>query len=125
VHAVYSGRFTPRTCFRPLRTLADEDAVTMMKDLAQSARVDELAPVSLHLLGSKLLKVGDSPGAEKLLRIARRRYPGDAWLNQTLAKCLAQRGREKEAIWYLMAARSLSPESSHLLALSLGSGTHR
>ena len=110
-----------RNRFRELyrSPLHDADALPMLRDLAESVRIDELPPVSLHLLGLKLRTAGDSAGAEKLLRKAQRRYPSDVWVNRTLAGCLSDLGRNDEAIWYYYAAHSLRPELSHLLAHAL------
>ena len=110
-----------RNRFRELyrSPLPDADALRMLRNLVVSAPIDELPPVSLHLLGLKLRTAGDSVGAEKLLRKAQRRYPSDVWLNRTLAGCLSDLGRNDEAIWYYYAAHSLRPELSHLLAHAL------
>jgi Flp pilus assembly protein TadD len=70
-------------------------------------------------LGAALLEAGDPTGAEAVLREAQRQYPGDVWLNHTLARCLERLGRREEAIRYYMAARSLRPETAHDLAHAL------
>ena len=110
-----------RNRFRELyrSPLSAVDALRMLRNLVESAPIDELPPVSLHLLGLKLRAAGDSAGAEKVLRKAQRRYPSDVWLNRTLAGCLSDLGRKDEAIWYYYAAHSLRPELSHLLAHAL------
>jgi eukaryotic-like serine/threonine-protein kinase len=99
-----------------LRTSQSQDRLTRLRDLARSARADELPAVSLHLLGATLLDLGDPAGAEAILREAQRWYPNDVWLNYTLARCLIRLGRREEAIRYYMAARSLRPETAHELA---------
>ena len=104
-----------------LTSLSDADAITVLRYLAESARPDELPPVSLHLLGAKLLALGDRAAAEKLLRKARRHHPGDYWLNQTLARCLDRAGRRKEAIWYYIAAQAIRPGMTHEIAHCLWS----
>ena len=55
--------------------------------------------------------MGDPTGAEAVLREGQRLYPGDVWLNLTLAQCLERLARREEAIRYYMAARSLRPET--------------
>ena len=99
--------------------LADAVAIAMLKGLAESPQAGELPPVSLHLLGSKLLEFGDRTAAENLLRKAQRRYPGDYWLNQSLARCLAEDGRNNEAIWYFIAAQAIRPGLTHEIAHTL------
>ncbi len=92
---------------------------TNLKDLGKSARFDQLPAVSLHLLGATLLDTGDATRAQAVLVEAHRRYPGDFWLNDTLARCLERLARREEAIRYYMAARALRPESAHTLAHAL------
>jgi serine/threonine-protein kinase len=90
-----------------------------IRALARSAEIDELPPASLNLLGSALLAAGDSTAAEKILRTAQRRFPGDVWLNHNLALCLEKLARREEAIRFYTAARSLRPETAHELAHAL------
>jgi serine/threonine-protein kinase len=90
-----------------------------LKDLAKTARAEELPAVSLHLLGANLSKLGELKGAEALLRAGQRLYPGDVWLNIALAQCLEGQSRRQEAIRYYMAARSVRPETAHVLAHAL------
>jgi len=54
-----------------------------------------------------------------VLREALRRYPGDVWLNYTLAQGQERQNRREEAIRYYMAARSLGPNTAHALAHAL------
>jgi tetratricopeptide (TPR) repeat protein len=74
---------------------------------------------SLELLGATLLDEGDPAEAELALYEAQRRYPGDVWLNLTLAMCLQRLARREEAIRYYTAARSLQPQTAHDLAHAL------
>jgi len=104
-----------------LQNSSSQERLTNLKDLAKSAPIDELPAVSLHLLGATLLDMGETTGAESVLRQGQRRYPSDLWLNYSLAQCLDRLGHHEEAIRYHMAARSLRPETSHLLAHSLQS----
>ena len=90
-----------------------------LRVVAATARIDELAPVNLALLGSALLDVGDSKTAENLLRQAQRHHPEDMWLNYDLALCLERLGRREEAIRYYTAARSIQPVTAHSLAHAL------
>ena len=106
-----------------LSPLADTVAIAMLKGLAESPQVGELPPVSLHLLGSKLLEFGDRTAAENLLRKRICRHPGDYWLNQSLANCLAEDGRNNEAIWYFIAAQAIRPGLTHEIgSYALGTG---
>ncbi|MFI5460714.1 MAG: tetratricopeptide repeat protein [Isosphaerales bacterium] len=102
-----------------LLTSSSAERLTSLKDLAKSARLEELPAVSLHVLGATLLNMGDSTGAGVVLREGQRLYPGDVWLNYTLAECLERLSRREEAIRYYMAARSLRPETAHALAHAL------
>jgi serine/threonine-protein kinase len=90
-----------------------------LRELARSAKFDELPPVSLHLLGSALRDAGDPKAAESVLRPAQRRHPGDVWLNHSLAQCLERLARREDAIRYYTAARSIRPEVAHELAHAL------
>jgi len=90
-----------------------------LRDLARSARVDELPAVSLDLLGSALREAGDPQRAEAVLRQAQRRRPDDVWLNYNLAECLEKLARPNEAIRYYTAARAIRPEVAHELAHAL------
>jgi Flp pilus assembly protein TadD len=102
-----------------LQNPQDPDRLRSLKDLARSARTEELPAVSLNLLGATLLDTGDPAGAEGVLREAQRLHPGDVWLNYDLARCLGRLGRREEAIRYYVAARSLRPETAHDLAHAL------
>ena len=90
-----------------------------LRALAGSAKVDELSPVSLNLLGAALFVAGDPKMAESVLRQSQCRYPGDLWLNYNLALCLERLERRDEAIRYYSAARSIRPETAHSLAHAL------
>src|SRR5262249_5691726 len=91
----------------------------VLRALAHSARIDELPPVSLNLLGAALLDAGDSKMAESVLRQAQHRHPSDVWLNYDLARCLERLARQDEAIRFYTAARSIRPETAHPLAHAL------
>src|SRR5262249_18982465 len=94
--------------------------LALLKEIAKSARPDELPAASLHLLGANLSSVrGDLQAGETVLREGQRRYPGDVWINLDLARCLERLGKRDEAIRYYIAARSLRPETAHELAHSL------
>ena len=66
-----------------------------------------------------MLDALDFQAAERVLRTAQRRYPGDVWLNYNLARCLEKLGRRGEAIRYYTSARSIQPETAHELAEAL------
>jgi serine/threonine-protein kinase len=102
-----------------LQTASSRERLADLKDLAKSAQVDELPAVSLDLLGANLRDAGDPTGAEAVLREAQRRHPGDVWISHDLAQCLERLARREEAIRYYFAARSLRPETAHLLAHAL------
>jgi len=102
-----------------LQSSASPERLSNMKNLAKSARMEESPAESLLLLGATLLDMGDPTGAGAVLREGQRLYPGDVWLNFTLAECLERLSRREEAIRYYMAARSLRPETAHALAHAL------
>ena len=88
-------------------------------ELARSTSHAELPPFTLALLGAALLDAGDAAAAESVLRPAQRRFPGDLWLAQSLAKTLEKLSRRDEAIRYYMTARAVRPEAAHPLAHAL------
>jgi tetratricopeptide (TPR) repeat protein/thiol-disulfide isomerase/thioredoxin len=91
--------------------------------LAKTAKVHELGPISLQLLGTGLFNAGDSHGAETVLRRAQGRHPRDVWVNYELARVLVRLSRSDEAIRFYTVARAIRPETAHVLAHLLeGSG---
>jgi tetratricopeptide (TPR) repeat protein len=93
--------------------------MTSLRELAASAKIDELPEVSVSLLGETLIAMGDPASAEVVLRRGQRSYPGDVWLNYNLAECLQRLSRRDEAIRYYIAAKSLRPETAHSLGHAL------
>src|SRR5262249_37598022 len=57
-------------------------------ELAHTAKVSELPPASMELLGLALRTAGEVELAEDALRQAQRRHPDDVWLNYQLAETL-------------------------------------
>ena len=100
------------------RDARQTNATARLEALANEAMTEELAPVSLDLLGSALFDALNFQAAERVLHAAQRRYPGDVWLNYNLARCLEKLGRRREAIRYYMAAL-IGPETAHELAEAL------
>ncbi len=96
-----------------------DERLDRVKRLAADARVEELGPVSLDLLGLALRDAGDRPAAIKLLLDAQPRYPGDVLINFDLGYVLWDNDQSEKAIPYLTAARAFYPESGHQLAHSL------
>jgi serine/threonine-protein kinase len=90
-----------------------------LQALAKTARIDELGPVGLQLLGNGLKDAGDSELAETLLRSAQQHYPGDVWINYVLGTVLERLSRSEEAIRFYTAARAIRPETAHELAHAL------
>ncbi|HZW30391.1 MAG TPA: tetratricopeptide repeat protein, partial [Isosphaeraceae bacterium] len=89
------------------------------RELARTARYDELPPISLDHLGNALIWSGDRQAGSDLLRAAVRIHPRDVWLNYDLAVSLERLGKTREAIGFYMAARALRPETAHELAHAL------
>jgi serine/threonine-protein kinase len=108
-----------RDRLRAVQFIADAERLAILRDLAQSARSDDLPVESLHLLFGNLMDLNDVTGAEAVLHEALRQHPGDCWLNYLMAKCLERQARLEEAIRYYMAARSIRPEVAHDLAHAL------
>jgi eukaryotic-like serine/threonine-protein kinase len=102
-----------------LQSPAGQDRLTSLKELARSARIEELPAASVHLLGATLFNMGDFTTGSAVLREGQRLYPRDFWLNYGLARCLVRLARRGEAIRYYMAARSLRPEMAHRLGHTL------
>jgi tetratricopeptide (TPR) repeat protein len=102
-----------------LRAALDRGTAARLNELMaleKEAKVDELGPISLHLLGAGLLAAGDGALAESVMRRAQQRYPDDVWLNYSLARVLEKLGRHDEAIRFYTAARAIRPETAHELA---------
>ena len=109
-----------RTKLRSALDLPDKTArLTALQALAKEANLDELGPISLHLLGTGLSEAGDDTLAESVLRRAQHQHPRDVWLNYALAAVLSKRSRLEEAIRFYTAARAIIPESAHDLAHAL------
>jgi serine/threonine protein kinase/Flp pilus assembly protein TadD len=84
-----------------------------LEELTTGARVNELPPSTLALLGGALREVGASDQAVALLRQARQQHPDDFWINHELALALefSRPSRLEESIRYYTAAVSLRPDS--------------
>ncbi|HZU37563.1 MAG TPA: protein kinase [Gemmataceae bacterium] len=83
---------------------------TALERLAREAKVSELSPQILFVLGRLLLETGAD--AVPLLTAAQRRFPSCFWLNSQLAFALHQAKRYDEAIGYYRAALALRPATS-------------
>jgi tetratricopeptide (TPR) repeat protein len=106
-----------RIALRNALDQADKAArLTALQKMEKSAKIEELGPISLHLLGIGLAHAGDGALAESVLRRAQQRYPDDVGLSYILASVLENRGRSDEAVRYYMAARAVRPETAHALA---------
>ena len=106
-------------CADLFQSSANPERLTMINELGKTARIEELPPASLTMLGANLLAGGNPALAEATLRAGQRQYPSDVLLNDLLAECLVRLRRHEEAIRYFMAARSLRPEAAHQLAHAL------
>jgi eukaryotic-like serine/threonine-protein kinase len=104
---------------KELRVALDLSDKAALQALAQTAKYDELGPISLQLLGTGLEDAGDLKGAESVLRRAQQRHPRDVWVNYELGKVLDKLKRPDEAIRFYTAARSVRPETAHELAHAL------
>ena len=86
--------------------------------LAESIDVRAHHPATLNALAHTLWAAEgkDSNVALKLLRNAQSVYPGDFWLNETLARTLSEKGDREGAIRFHTAAVAIRPNSfaSHI-----------
>jgi serine/threonine-protein kinase len=93
--------------------------------LAADPKLADLPSRSIQLLGVALVGEGEPRRAIEVLRAARRRFPGDFWINYNLAwyldRKVSPRQRE-EAIRYYTAAQAIRPDSAHQLAHALEDG---
>jgi Flp pilus assembly protein TadD len=104
------------------RVLDESDAparLAGLQALAKTAKFDELGPISLHLLGSELYNAGDRASALSVLRTAQQHHPRDLWVTYELGRVLENLSRRDEAICFYTAARSIRPETAHVLAHAL------
>jgi serine/threonine-protein kinase len=113
---------------------------TALQAAARSAQLDTLGAVSLDLLGTALDRSGDVESADRVLRAAQQRHPGDVWINYDLGQVcqrLSQRQdaprpdtaarasgpekareralRQEDALRFYTAARAIRPETAHAL----------
>ncbi len=106
-----------------LRNALDEPdkaaRLTRLQAVEKKANYDALGPISLHLLGSGLIKADDPALAESVLRKAQERHPRDVWINYVLGQALEKLSRGDEAIRFYTAARAIRPETAHELAHAL------
>jgi tetratricopeptide (TPR) repeat protein len=96
-----------------LRDAIEAKSPEILKNLAAAAPIRELPPSTLELFGDALGHRGAVAQAVKLLRQAQLLYPGDFWINQTLAHWLTERGSPQwdEALRFFTAAAVLRPQS--------------
>jgi tetratricopeptide (TPR) repeat protein len=92
------------------RDAAVWDDRAALERLAREAKVNELSPQILSVLGTRLR----NHGADEmpLLIAAQRRYPSDFWLNFNSGLALQSARRWEEAIGYFRAAIALRPTAS-------------
>ncbi len=106
-----------------LRSALDQSDKTArlaeLQALAKRAKLEELGAISLHLLGTGLNDAGDSDRAERVLRTAQQRHPGDVSINHAMGTVLEELSRRDEAIRFYTAARAIRPETAHALAHAL------
>jgi serine/threonine-protein kinase len=105
-----------------LRTAVSLPDVVRRRDalIRLAGEMPEDSPAfSSTLLGMFLFESGDAATAEKVLRSAHDREPGDLWLNIYLAKSLQRLGRSEEAIRYFTAAQTAQPLYVWELGLAL------
>jgi tetratricopeptide (TPR) repeat protein len=99
-----------RTALRDAVLRGDRQALL---DRARADEVAALPPVSRVLLAGHLAKMGGIDEATALLRRAQEQFPGDFWINHSLASYLSRMRppRWGEAIRFYTAAVALRPDS--------------
>jgi tetratricopeptide (TPR) repeat protein/tRNA A-37 threonylcarbamoyl transferase component Bud32 len=87
-----------------------------LKQLVVKARTKRLPPSTLVLIGMILRREGNIPGAIRLLRKAQQQYPGDIWVNHSLAIDLVKKNPPEfqEAIRFFTAGVALRSQSPSL-----------
>lgn len=94
----------------------------VLHDLAQSAPHKQLPAVTLHILAETLAIVGDHEAAVVISQKAQQQYPGDFWINRSLARNLERVDppRWQDAVrFYSAALASRSHDMKTLVDLSL------
>jgi serine/threonine protein kinase/tetratricopeptide (TPR) repeat protein len=97
-----------------LREALEQNDRTLLLELASSGDVFRLLPGTLHALARALPNEQEAGRALALLRKARRRHPGDFWINEVLGLTL-QRSTPPDldgAIRFYTAAVSIRPLSA-------------
>ena len=107
-----------------LRNALDEPdkaaRLTRLQAVEKKANYDALGPISLHLLGSGLIKADDPALAESVLRKAQERHPRDVWINYVLGQALENTVARRRGDPLLhRRARAIRPETAHELAHAL------
>jgi serine/threonine-protein kinase len=94
------------------QALAEKDRAALV-DLARGDALANLGPAHLVALGGKLRALGAAAEAAELLRQAQGQYPGDFWINHSLALTLTRLTPPpaEEAVGFFRAALALRPDS--------------
>jgi serine/threonine-protein kinase len=123
--AALAGAIDPddwRTAFRTeILQEGSRDRLEALKRMARRADLGALSVQSLTLLGRSLRDAGDAEASVSLLHAARRRHPGDVWINYYLgfAYFKMEPPQLPEAIRFLTAAQAVRPETAHVLGHAL------
>jgi tetratricopeptide (TPR) repeat protein len=96
-----------------LRDALEHGRTEALTELAASAKVSDLPPQSLSLLGWALDFAGACEQAAAVLRRAQQKYPDDFWINFQLAWSLdhGPRAPSDEVIRFYTVARALRPRN--------------
>jgi tetratricopeptide (TPR) repeat protein len=106
---------------RRIRDLLVRQDLPALRQLADDPDTLREPVQTLHLLGVTLAERGAPEAAISLLRRAQRRYPGDAWINTSLASSLqaTRPGQLDEAVGFYRVAAAFRPELGHVLVHAL------
>jgi serine/threonine protein kinase/Flp pilus assembly protein TadD len=108
-----ASRCDPDDWRNRLRLALAEGDKRALKELMDSTRVQKLPVSNLESLAELLLAELGPEAAVEDLRELQRRHPGNFWLNQVLARALAEMSppRHEEAVGYYRAALAARPNS--------------
>jgi serine/threonine-protein kinase len=108
-----------RSALRSLDYLNIAKERDRLLNLADTAKVSELPPASVELLGRALRAAGAVEQAVVVLQEAQRLHPRDVWLNYELAETFKAQEKWGDAVRFYTAARSVRPVMGHSLGHAL------
>jgi serine/threonine protein kinase/tetratricopeptide (TPR) repeat protein len=125
VARVYELALPPNSLREKLMEAGKRRDTADLEKLVNQPSFQDLPPATVAMVASELDEAGQWAAAEKLLRAAQERKPGDFWLNHLLGHVLSNQGpsRVEEALRYWTAALALRSDSPGVY-LNLGGALH-